>query len=323
MKFIKFTCAVAALLFSLLCPAQNATVPAQSQSQSDTRILRGLIYAKAGDAELALDLYLPPEASAKTPVPLLIWIHGGGLSEGSRRFCPLSPLAKEGFAVASISYRLVPKAILPAQVYDVKAAVRWLRAHAADHGYDGSRIGASGESAGGQLAAILGTSGDVAELEGPLGNTGVSNRVQAVAALCPPTDFTLEDTEQAEVPALLASGDSKKIIRGKTLIARNLIFTRIFGGTLEEKRDLARLMSPIAHVTPDDPPFLLIHGDKDDLVPLSQSEALRNALVAAGVEARLEVVRGAGHGFGRPKPELMQQIKDFFDRHLKDQSVKN
>lgn len=293
---------------------------AQQQTQPGTRILRGITYAKVADSELALDLYLPPEttaADAKTPPPLLIWIHGGGWSEGGRGFCPLSPLAKEGYAVASISYRLVPKALFPAQAHDAKAAVRWLRAHAADYGYDPAHIGVSGESAGGLLAALLGTSVGVAELEGDLGNNDISSRVQAVADLCGPSDFTLEDTEQADVPALLMSGDPHKVTLGKTIIARNTIITRILGGTLAQKRELARLMSPVVHVTPDDPPFLLIHGDKDYLVPISQSEALRDALVSAGVEARLEVVPGAGHGFGRPKPELMRQIKEFFDRHLK------
>jgi len=277
------------------------------------RKLAGLVYATASGTELKLDLYLPPEPPAR-PVPLLIWIHGGGWFEGGRGFCPLAPLAREGFAVASLSYRLSGQAKFPAQIEDVKAAVRWLRAHAAEHGYDAARMGGCGESAGGLLAALMGTAQSVPEWgDRP---EAVSSAVQAVVALCPATDLTADDAEQADVPALLQSGDPQQVALGKLIRSRQVVVEAALGGPLGEHRELARAMSPLAHVTPDDPPFFLVHGDNDRLVPLSQSVALQEALRRVGVKVELVVVPGAGHGFGRPKPELMARIKAFFDASL-------
>jgi len=280
------------------------------------RKLAGLVYATPPTGELKLDLYLPPEPPAQ-PVPLLIWIHGGGWSEGGRGFCPLAPLARQGFAVASISYRLSGQAKFPAQIEDCKAAVRWLRAHAADYGYDPQRIGACGESAGGLLAGLLGTASSAPEWgDKGAGADGVSSAVQAVVGLCPATDLTQDDFEQADVPGLLQSGDPKQVALGKLIRSRVTVVEAALGGPLAEHRELARAMSPLTHVTSDDPPFFLVHGDNDRLVPLSQSVALQEALRRAGVKVELLVVPGAGHGFGRPKPELMAKIKAFFDASL-------
>lgn len=272
-----------------------------------SRVLRGLTYATVGGTELKLDLHLPLVPPSK-PVPLLVWIHGGGWREGGRGFCPLSPLVSKGYAVASISYRFTQQARFPAQIEDCQAAIRWLRTHAEEHGFNPARIGVAGESAGGLLAALLGTESD--------GTDKISNRIQAVVALCPGTDLTLEDADQARVPDLLKSADPKEVRLGKLIQSREATLTAAFGGPLAEHRELARRMSPVTHVTSDDPPFYIVHGDKDELVPLSQSELLETALKKVGVEATLEVVKGAGHGFGRPKPDMMARIQAFFDRHL-------
>ena len=296
-------------------PAVSA-VPTSVETVADVRVVRGLVYAQPGGVELKLDLHLPAKPSAGAPRPLLVWIHGGGWQEGGRGFCPLAPLAKEGYAVASISYRFTQQAKFPAQLHDAKAAIRWLRAHAADYDFDPARIGACGESAGGLLAALLGTSGDVVEVEGAGGTPGVSSRVQAVVALCPPTDVTLEDADQARVPELLKSADPKEVALGKTIRSRAAILEAALGGPLAEHRELARLMSPVKYVSNDDAPFFFVHGDRDFLVPMSQSELMVAALRRAGVVATLEVVPGAGHGFGRPKPPLMAKIKAFFDAQL-------
>lgn len=291
-------------------PAPTPTPPAPAAPAATpptSRVLRGLVYANRAGVELKLDLHLPLEKPAK-PVPLLVWIHGGGWQEGGRGFCPLSPLVKEGYAVASISYRFLQVAKFPAQIDDCRDAIRWLRTNAAEHGYDPARIGVAGESAGGLLAALLGTESDSGD--------GVSARVRAVVALCPGTDLTLEDTDQARVPELLASSDAKEVRLGKTIQSRAATMRAAYGGPPEEHREMARRMSPVAHVTADDPPFYLIHGDRDDLVPIAQSELMEAALKKAGVPVTLEVVKGAGHGFGRPKPDMMARIKAFFDAHL-------
>jgi acetyl esterase/lipase len=271
------------------------------------RVFRGLVYSSVEGTELKLDLHLPPEPPAK-PLPLVVWIHGGGWQEGSRGFCPMAPLARQGYAVASISYRFVQQAAFPAQIDDSRAAIRWLREHAADYQFDPARIGVAGESAGGLLAALLGTESDEAG--------GGSARVQAVVALCPPTNLALDDPDQARVPDLLKSNDPKDVRLAKVIQSRRATLTAVLGGPVEERRELARRMSPVTHVSPDDPPFLLVHGDRDDLVPLSQSQLMEEALTKAGVPVALEIVRGAGHGFGRPKPELMAKIKAFFDARL-------
>jgi acetyl esterase/lipase len=293
-------------------PAQVATptptpAPAKPAPPPTSRALRGLVYASPGGVELKLDLHLPLTPPEK-PVPLLVWIHGGGWQEGNRGFCPLSPLVKEGYAVASLSYRFTQVAPFPAQIEDCRAAIRWLRAHAAEHGYDPARIGVAGESAGGLLAALLGTESDAGD--------GVSTRVQAVVALCPGTDLTQEDVDLVKMPALLASADPKEVRLGKIIQSRAATMRAAYGGPPEEHREMARRMSPVTHVTADDPPFYLIHGDRDDLVPIAQSELMEAALKKAGVPVTFEVVKGAGHGFGRPKPDMMARIKAFFDANL-------
>ena len=128
--------------------------------------LRDLTYAVQDDKPLTLDLYLPPGTG---PHPLVVWVHGGAWYEGSKEHCPAVPLTGRGYAVASINYRLSREALFPAQIHDCKGAIRWLRAHAIGYGLDAGRIGAWGESAGGHLVALLGTSGDIAELEGTVG----------------------------------------------------------------------------------------------------------------------------------------------------------
>lgn len=293
----------------------SPAAPVPMAATASSHIIRDLTYATLPGTELKLDLYLPLEKGGR-PRALLVWIHGGGWREGGRGFCPISPLVKEGYAVASLSYRLTQDARFPAQIEDCKAAIRWLRAHATDYHFDGARIGVCGESAGGLLAALLGTSGGIPELEGTEGNPGVSSRVQAVVALCPPTDLTRDDDEQALVPELLQSANPQDVVRGRTIQSRGSILVAALGGPLAEHRELARTMSPVTYVTSDDPPFLLVHGDRDHLVPIIQSEQFAGVLKKVGIEVTLVVVPGAGHGFGRPSATLMQKIKGFFDAHL-------
>ena len=188
--------------------------------------------------------------------------------------CPL--LAANGFVAATVDYRLTPEAPFPAQLHDVKGAIRWLRANADGYGIDPERIGAWGFSAGGHLAALAGTTGEVPELEGEVGPQGYSSRVQAVAAGSPATD-------------LLRGG-------GAWLRRDHETLKLLFGGE-KPTDDQTRVASPAYHVSPKSPPFLLARGTRDQSAPFEQSVILRDALVKAGVDVELVPVEDALHNW--------------------------
>ena len=283
---------VSAIIFFLsLAPG---ALHAQRQVPPGTRVERDLVYSRAGTRELALDLYLPANSSG--PLPVVAHIHGGGWQSGSKANVPMLFLLSRGYAVVSIDYRLTGEAVFPAQIHDCKAAIRWLRANAVKYNLDPERIGVFGSSAGGHLAALLGTSGGVAALEGSGGNPGFSSRVKAVVEHFGPTDLTMGD------PGHLTAGSPE----GK-----------LIGGAILENKDKVALANPIAFIKPDSPPFRIAHGDRDAVVPLRESQALHDALRSAGVESTFEIRPGEGHAFPIPPP-LQQSIAEFFDRHLKE-----
>ena len=256
---------------------------------------KNLAYVKDGHERHRLDLYLP--GKAKGTLPVIVWVHGGGWRNGDKNRCPALRFVHQGYAVASINYRLSQHAVFPAQIEDCKAAIRWLRAHAKKYNLDGEHIGVWGSSAGGHLVALLGTSGDVKDLEGKHGNSEQSSRVQAVVDFFGPTDFTKmggwhNDPKSPE--------------------------SMLLGGPVQKNKDKAARANPITYVSKDDPPFLILHGTKDNLVPVRQSEMLQQALSKAGVEVTFVPIQGAGHG-GRAftSPQNAKRIQDFFDRHLK------
>jgi acetyl esterase/lipase len=267
------------------------------------KLFPNLEYAAVNGKSLLLDLYLPDKADL--PVPVIVFVHGGGWQAGDRHDRQALPLVTKGYAVASIDYRLSQDAVFPAQLHDCKAAVRWLRAHAKAYGLDPAHIGAWGTSAGGHLVALLGTTGDVKELEGDEGNLEYSSRVQAVCDWFGPTDLTKMDEQSA------ASGVPSHMHHN----APDSPEAKLIGGPVADNKDKAAKANPIAYVSKDDPPFLIMHGDKDPLVPLAQSELLRDALEKAGVTVKLEVMKGAGHGFGNK--EIFNGVKEFFDKNLK------
>ena len=264
------------------------------------KAVRDLEYANVGGKPLRLDLYLPEKSPG--PLPLIVWIHGGAWSAGSKNGTPALPQTARGYAVASIDYRLSQEAIFPAQIHDCKAAIRWLRAHAKEYNINPDRIGVWGSSAGGHLVALLGTSGDVKELEGTEGNLDQSSRAQAVCDWFGPTDF---------LQMAAHSLPDSKIEHD----AANSPESRLVGGALQENKEKVARANPITYVSKDDPPFLIMHGDKDNLVPHHQSELLRDALKKAGVDVTFKTVEGAGHGFGGP--QVMKMVEEFFDKHLK------
>lgn len=268
---------------------------------------RDLEYASINGKPLLLDLYLPK--GVRNP-PLLVWIHGGGWRNGDKgrggKLMPLGTAA--GYACASINYRLSGEATFPAQIHDCKAAIRWLRAQADKYGYDARRIGVGGSSAGGHLVALLGTSGGDKDLEGKVGtHLDQSSSVQAVCDMWGPTDFLQMDAH-ALPNARFKHNDPRS--------PESLMI----GGPILENKDKVAKANPITYIDKQDPPFLILHGSKDPLVPVHQSHLLQAGLQKNKVPVTLRVVEGAGHG-GREfnAPDINAQILKFFDQHLKQE----
>ncbi len=283
-----------------------------------------LTYATVGGRDLQLDLYRP--ASLPTPAPLVVWVHGGGWSAGSRFPAhSAAELNARGIAVASISYRLTSQGgqfgdqpvTFPAQIHDVKAALRWLRAHAGEYGLHAGRFGAWGASAGGHLVALLGTSGDAALIEGTLGTTnGHSSRVQAVVNYYGPTDILQMAPDGSSAADSPNSSPSRLL--GFTASDEGIGVLRAQAGNSANPfplyRELARQSNPLVWVDAADPPFLIVHGTADNVVPIGQSRRLRDALLAAGRSVQMIEVAGGGHG-GFPA-EVQRQAQDFLVTQL-------
>ena len=258
--------------------------------------LRNLVYGETGGGKLRLDLYLPTGgAGDRRPRPVIVFLHGGGWRVGSKKEIEpyVDVFTNAGYAVASVDYRLSGHGRFPTQIFDAKTAVRWTRANAARYGLDPRKIGVLGFSAGGHLAALLGTSDGVGKLEDrSAGSAGASSRVQAVCDVSGPTDLTLPT---------------------RSLIGK-LSITGLFGGTAQEKPDLAREANPAGYASRGDAPTLLIYGSADELVPPLHGKILADALRKVGVEATLVTVQGGKHVpfFARQQ----QTALEFFSRHL-------
>lgn len=257
-----------------------------------TKTTRDIAYVQNGHERQKLDLYLPAQGSKW---PLVVMVHGGAWRAGSKELEPAGAFVKAGFAVAAINYRLSQHAIWPAQIEDCKAAVRWLRAHAAEYGYDASRIGALGSSAGGHLVAMLGATGNVKEFEKGL-NLNQSSKVQAVVDFFGPTDFLQMDAHRLPQATLVHNAaDSPE--------------SRLVGALIQENAAKVQKANPITYVTKDAPPFLIIHGDADLSVPHHQSELLEAALKKAGVPVTFVTIPGGAHGAGTFRPGLAKAIE--------------
>jgi acetyl esterase/lipase len=291
------------ILFTLLCSAVSV-VADQPTPFRMTVMYRNLPYVANGHERQKLDLYLPsppvvrvrarpPAEGYKERLPLIIFIHGGGFFAGSKDLAAPVEFVAQGYAVASIDYRLSGEAKFPAQIEDCKAAVRWLRANAAKYALDPDRIAVWGESAGGYLGAMLGTTGDVKEFE--VGeNLERSSRVNAVIDFYGPTDFV-----QNAFAVVNASTPEAELI----------------GGAILENKEKAIRANPITYVTKDDAPCLIVHGDSDKLVPYNQSELLEAALKKAHVAVTLYTVKGGDHG-GFDDARVRDQVIEFLTRHL-------
>jgi len=265
----------------------------------------GISYAGSGTARQVLDLYLPAARTTSAPLPVIVFIHGGGWVGGSRSAGRpvLQPYVASGdYAAVSVGYRLAGESVWPAQVHDCKAAIRWIRAHAGQYGLDPAKIGVMGTSAGGTLATLLGVSGGVADLEGAVGpDRGESSWVACVVNRFGRINFLAEPESARSSPAQAGA------LAGRLRL--------LFGGTLEEKAELARRASALNHLTADDPPILTVHGTADPLVPYVQAEELAAAAQRAGVSHDLLPMQGFGHGLQSAEED--RRVRAFFDRHLR------
>lgn len=271
-----------------------------------------VIYATApldagGVSPLRLDVW--PTTSGAARAPLVVWIHGGGWQSGTYNNPPpgLQAMLEAGFAVASVQYRLSGVAIFPAQIHDVKGAVRFLRAHADEYGLDPSRFAAWGSSAGGHLTALLATSGSVAALEGATGgNLQHSSVLQAAVDYFGPTNLLTMNADVTIPPGSGINHDAStspesRLIgfdgpgEGIGVLRENLTNP---AAPYPEKSALVALVNPMSHVDAQDPPMFIAHGTLDTSVPAKQSQRLADALAGVGVDHVLRPVVGAGHGFG-------------------------
>lgn len=291
------------VILTLLLVALLPFVTKEHEADTPTgiRIVRNVPYVEGStNPRQKLDLYLPRVKTTER-LPLVVWIHGGAWKQGDKKESPCLELANNGFAAAAINYRFSKTDKFPAQIYDCKAAIRWLRAHAAQYQYDDNRIGVWGASAGGHLAALLGTTNGVKRLEGDLGNNDQSSAVQAVSDWCGPTDLTTFN-QQAMQPRFRQAKPEQFI-------------NELLGNTPEEVPELARDASPIMFVTHDDPPFLIVHSIEDPIVPFEQSNELAKKLEAAHVKVKFIKVNSDNH---MPMTEAnVNSVYDFFKENLK------
>ena len=262
--------------------------------------IKGIVFARIGEDELKLDLFLPAEARRPS---LVVWVHGGGWRSGSRDNVPIAGLAQAGYAVASVDYRLSPVAAFPAQVHDIKAALRYLRANAERYGFDARRIAIAGASAGGHLAALVGTTSGHPGLEGAVGDhLDQSSDVAAIVDYYGPTNF------MTILPQSTPHGLGVRIPALQLLLR----------GQPEDKPELAQLASPVFHVDAGDPPLLLVHGDQDPQAPINQSHELHGRYEELGLPVQFEVIHGGAHGgpqfFDGRRIDL---LKSFLDEHLR------
>lgn len=246
-------------------------------------VQRNLVFASPNGKNLELNLYRPANFSGRLPVVVLIYGGAWMMRNQGSEIARAKWLATNGYAAAVIDYRLSSEALFPAQIYDGKAAVRWLRANAANYSLDTDHIAAWGDSSGAHLAVMLGVTGNVPSLEGVLGNTNESSKVQAVVDFFGPTDFLQMKAESP--PGSWIDHD-----------ASNSPESMLIGGAIQENRDKVEQANPITYVTHHAPPFFIAHGDHDLLVPWQQSELLFEALENVKAHPVFYKIAGAGHG---------------------------
>ncbi|MEO6785602.1 MAG: alpha/beta hydrolase [Chthoniobacteraceae bacterium] len=291
-----------AALFAEEKPAvKPSSPPKQAPRLPDSVELKAdLPYAGNTNERQMVDLYLPKHRASDKPLPVVVYIHGGGWIFGSRKGGgPALAFAASGnYAGVSVGYRMSSEVKWPAQIYDCKAAIRWIRGHAKEYNLDPDHIGVTGTSAGGHLVSLLGLTDGVKELEGNLGEfTNLSSRVTCVANFCGPQDM------------------ASPLMQGEAALKDDPAVVGLLGGSLKEKAAEAKACSPLTYVHPGAPPFLTAHGTKDMRVNFNNATRLHEALTKAGDSSILLAMTDQGHGFG--SPELDRRLRQFFDMHLR------
>jgi acetyl esterase/lipase len=268
----------------------------QALTAQSIREYKDVVYAAVDGKSLALDLYIPAVVES---APLMVWLHGGGWSQGSKAQVPRE-FVERGIATASVEFRQSTEARFPAQVHDVKAALRFLRAQGKTYGYAADEIVIAGSSSGGHLAALIGVTNGHKELEGGIGgHLNVSSDVQGIVV------YSGASNLMTILPQSTPFGAK---IRGPALDG-------LLGGPPDQQRQLAELASPVMHVDRADPPLLLLHGDQDLQMPINQAHEMQGAYERLSLDTRLVVVHGAGHG-GPPfyTSEHLKLVLDFLAR---------
>jgi acetyl esterase/lipase len=261
------------------------------------RRVQDLLYANREGVRLAADLYVPEGASHP---PVILWVHGGGWRFGTRRLAPdLSRyFARVGFVMAAVDYRLSHQATFPAQIEDLRTAIRWVRSLAPGYGFDSGRLALLGSSAGGHLAALAALAPAGAFAEDDTLYAGHSSEVQAVVDGYAPTDFLQIDAHRP--PAGTVSDDPETLLlpRGMTRSSAPDSFeSLLLGAPIGTCPERVRAANPITYARPGAPPFLILHGTSDTTIPAHQSELLFDALAAGGNDVTLRTIEGLGHGF--------------------------
>jgi acetyl esterase/lipase len=245
-------------------------------ADGEPKITKDIKYASVGARDLLLDLYLPRSEEKSR---LVVWIHGGAWHSGSKENPPLQ-IVESGYALASVEYRLTPEARFPANVHDIKAAFRFLRGNASKYGYRADKVAIFGASAGGHLAALVGVTNGVEALEGTLGEyTSISSDVQAIVDAYGPTNF-LTILEQSTPHGIGVRAPAMALL---------------FGDVPDRTEEPMKLASPVFHVDKDDPPLLLLHGDRDIQAPINQAHELQGKYEENGLRAEMFVAHGVGH----------------------------
>jgi acetyl esterase/lipase len=285
-------------------PAQDATgirtIVSNASAQNYVTFKPNIEYTKVEDISLKLHLITPRDV--KGPLPLIVYVQGSawGPQNTFNNVPQLSELAKNGYVVATVQYRTSAQSLFPAQIQDVKTAIRFLKAHASDYKIDPNKVGVWGDSSGGHTASLVGTTNDIAKFEG-VGYNDQSSKVQAVVDFYGPTDFLRMNDFPSDIDHNAANSPESRLI----------------GGPIQENPEKAQEANPINYITSDDAPFLIMHGDQDRLMPYNQSVLLYNALKAADHEVTMYKVEGAGHGIGFSQPNIYDTVTKFFDNQLK------
>jgi acetyl esterase/lipase len=300
-------------ILGLLLSSLPASLAESADERSYTRI-EDVIYGRKNGTALTLDVFRPGREANGAAVVLVV---SGGFFSSHDAILPafFRPLLDRGYTVFAVVHGSQPRFTVPEIIPDINRAVRFVRHHARDYGVDPNRIGITGASSGGHLSLMLGTAGSAGDPDAGDPVERESSRVQAVACFFPPTDLLNYGATGRELirpgdfgPPFRAAFDHKELDRA------SMLWVPI--ADIERLRGIARQISPITHVTPDDAPTLIIHGDADTLVPLQQSEALIAKLKEAGVEAKLVTRPGSGHGWLTMAKD-MELFADWFDKQLK------